>query len=523
MRKKSQSSASGADEFSDESLDDLQVEAITSLSKASDQRHRSAAEEPAAAPGWTKRLPTRGKVTRALVTALVVIAALVILLPHPTFTLPPGVARLMTPAPTQTPLPGRLSTGEWEPVAMPPVQTAYFYDLVPSPVNPNTAYACLFLESLDSGQIVMKSNIAELWVTGDAGYTWRQVELPTVVGVAGARCTVSPALDGSHRVTLSVNNLLLDQNAPPCAHSVFLLSEDDGATWRRIEHTVIAMEPRETSDCQLWSTARHLFMYTAAYSNATQAYIHLQRSDDGGSTWLSADHGLGEGGAQWYAQPIDLSGDTLGALVGYKHDLWITRDAGAHWQMMGPISRDIVAQSLSHLVSEAGLGSWLSLCRCLYAQTLSPGYLSYTQGQRVYMSRDYVHWSILPPIPAQGTSATRSGVYQILGPTADGRLLALGVDPAATPIATPDANGQFNSPTPRLWAWNAHTNRWDLAGPRLPCKYLQSCGAYAIGASSVTQADGALRGTMLWLAGLNGVGQSQSAMFTTFRLFIPIS
>ena len=73
------------------------------------------------------------------------IAALVVLLPNPTFTLPLGVARHPTLAPMQTPLPGKFSTGEWEPVAGPPVQTAYFYDLVPSPSEPDTAYACLFL------------------------------------------------------------------------------------------------------------------------------------------------------------------------------------------------------------------------------------------------------------------------------------------------------------------------------------------------------------------------------------------
>jgi hypothetical protein len=518
MRKKSPSSSDSANEFPEEPPDDLQVEAITPITSASGQPDRSAAEGAATTLGWTKRLTTHGKAVRALVIVLVIIVVLVILLPHPTVTLPSGIARLLTPAPTQTPQPGRFSTGEWEPVAGPPVQTAYFYDLVPSPVNPNTAYTCLFLESLEAGQIVVRSDVPELWFTRDAGYTWRQAALPLVTG---SNCTVVPSLDSSHRVTLSVNNPTLDQNAPSCAHSVFLLSEDDGVTWRRIEHTAITTESRETSDCELWSTARHLFLYTAAYSGATPAYIHLERSDDGGLTWLFADHGLGEGGAEWYPQPLDASGDTLGALVGYKHDLWITRDAGAHWQMMGPITSDIAAaQSLSYLFSEANLGSWPDMCRCLYALSISPGYLGYNQGQRVFVSHDYVHWSPLPSLPAWGISSTRTGVYQILGSTADGRLLALGADPGAPPIATPDANGRFKGSPPRLWAWNTHANRWDLAESRLPCNDIQDCNVYAIGASPVTQADGALRGTMFWLTGLNVAGESTA--FATFRLFVPV-
>ncbi|HEY7092218.1 MAG TPA: hypothetical protein VH393_03510 [Ktedonobacterales bacterium] len=120
MRKKSPSPADsmgGADESADESLDGIWIEAITSTSSASHQPGHSAAERSAIATDWRKRLSTRGKAARALVFALVVIAALVVLLPNPIFTLPLGVARHPTLAPMQTPLLVRFSTGEWEPVA----------------------------------------------------------------------------------------------------------------------------------------------------------------------------------------------------------------------------------------------------------------------------------------------------------------------------------------------------------------------------------------------------------------------
>jgi hypothetical protein len=516
MRKKSQSPAGGADEFSDESLDDVQVEAITAISNAPDLPGHSAAEESAAAPGWTKRLSTRGKVARTLVIALAVIVALVVLLPNPAFTLPPGIVRRLTPASTQTPLPGRFSTGDWEPVARPPIQTAYSYDLVPSPVNPDTAYACLFIESAEHNSVV------QLWITRDAGYAWRQAELPTVTGLS---CTVSPALDGSHLVSMSVDNATLDQNAQPCDHNQYLLSEDDGASWRPIQHASILPVSADGGACQLWPTARRLFMWSYSYSDPAVAL--LERSDDNGLSWRRADGGLAGLNAFWYPQLLDASGDTLGALVGNAPDLWITRNAGASWQRIGPIVRDIVGVQIavSDLLTEASFGrapSASRTCRCAFAVSTS-GFLGDSAGRQIFISRDYTHWSPLPPIPVAGASATRSGVFQVLGPTADGRLLALGADPDAGLPATPDRVGIVSGPPPRLWAWNAHTGRWELAGTPAPCDGLQRCNIFPNGASAVVQSDGALLGTMVWLTIVKGAGEGQPATFTAFRLFVPVS
>lgn len=517
MRKKSQSPPGSADEFSDKLLDDAQVEAITPISNASDHPNHSAAEESAATPDWTKRLTKRGKAARVLVIALVMIAALVVLLPRPAFILPPGLARYMTPAPTQTPLPGRFSTGEWEPVARPPVQTAYAYDVVPSPVSPNTAYACLFLESFNAGQASARSAITELWVTRDAGYTWRQANLPTVTG---SSCAVSPALDGSHRVSLSVDNPTLDQNAPPCDQNQYLLSEDDGASWRPIQHASILPISADGGACQLWPTARHLFMWSYSYSDTENAF--LERSDDGGLSWRRADVGLTALNTFWYPQLLDASGDALGALVGNAPDLWVTRNSGTSWQRVGPIIRDIggIQISISDLVTEATFGRAPRSCHCAFAVS-SPGFLGVSAGRQILISHDYTHWSPLPPIPVKGTSATRSGVFQVLGPTADGKLLALGAEPDAGLPATPDRSGIVSGPPPRLWAWNTHTGRWELAGTPAPCEDLQRCNIFPNGASAVVQADGALLGTMVWLTVVKGAGESQPAVGATFRLFVP--
>jgi hypothetical protein len=531
MRKKSPSPPVGLDDSDeppevapDESLDAVRIEAISPAPSASHQPDRSApdrstAEWPAIAPDWTKRLSTRSKVARALVIALVMIAVLAVLLPNPIFTLPPGVARHSTLAPAQTPQPGKFSTGEWEQVAGPPVQTAYFYDLVPSPSAQDTAYACLFLESLDAGQVIIRSDITELWVTRDAGYTWRQALLPTI---RGSSCTVSPALDGSHRVTLSVEGPALDQSTRPCANSQYLLSEDDGATWRPIQHASILPVSTDGGACQLWSTARRLFMWSHSYSGSGND--RLERSDDDGRTWMRADAGLAGLNAFWYPQVLDASGDTLGALVGARPDLWVTRNAGTSWQRIGLIVRDRGGGQVvvSDLVTEASFGRAPGICRCVFAVS-SPGLLGASAGRQVFLSRDYTHWSPLPPIPVAGASATRSGVFQVLGPTAGGRLLALGAEPDAGLLSIPDRVGIVTGPPPRLWAWNTHTGRWELAVTPMPCEDLQTCNMYPNGASAVVQADGALLGTMVWLTVVKGAGESQPATGATFRLFVPTS
>jgi hypothetical protein len=516
MRKKSPSPADGMggwDELADESLDGIWIETITSTSSASHRLGHSAAEGSAIAPGWRKRLSTRGKVARALVIALVMIAALVVLLPNPIFTLPLGIARHPTLAPVQTPLPGRFSTGDWEPVAGPSVQTAYFYDLVPSPSRPDTAYACLFRDSADN------RGVAQLWVTRDAGYSWRQANLPTVTG---SSCTVSPALDGSHRVSLSVDNATLDQDTQPCDRNQYLLSEDDGATWQPIQHASILPVSTDGGACQLWPTARRLFMWSYSYTGSGNAF--LERSDDDGRTWMRADAGLAGLNTFWYPQLLDASGDTLGALVGNAPDLWVSRNAGTSWQRIGPIVRDIggIQFAVSDLVTEASFGRAPRTCHCAFAVS-SPGFLGGSAGRQVFISHDHTHWSPLPPIPVKGASATRSGVFQVLGPTADGRLLALGAEPDVGLPATPDRTGIVTGPPPRLWAWNTHSGRWELAGTPAPCEDLQRCNIFLNGASVVVQAGGALLGTMVWLTVVKGAGESQPATGAAFRLFIPAS
>ena len=208
------------------------------------------------------------------------LVALLVLLPRSSFTLPPAIARLLTPAPTATPQPGHFTAGQWVQVAGPPVQTAEYYDLLASPVDPLTAYTCTIPVPSDPSSPYSARPVT-VWVTHDGGVRWTQAALPPIMGTA---CEVSPARDGSHRVTLSVTDDVLDQHAQACAHSQYFLSEDDGATWRRLQHPSIAPPISQSGVCTLSAAGHHLYVSASVY-NDNQGRSFLERSDDGGLSW----------------------------------------------------------------------------------------------------------------------------------------------------------------------------------------------------------------------------------------------
>ncbi len=134
----------------DDSFDDVRVEPIAPI--APGERAQRGANQSAPTPDWTKRLSTRGKLARALIAALAVIVAVIVVLPRTNFTLPPQITRLLTPAPTQTPTPGRFTTGAFEQVPLPDDPTATTSAVIPSPHDPSTAYTCMFPVQATSGR-----------------------------------------------------------------------------------------------------------------------------------------------------------------------------------------------------------------------------------------------------------------------------------------------------------------------------------------------------------------------------------
>jgi hypothetical protein len=457
-----------------------------------------------------------GKLARALVVALALLVALLVVLPHFALTVPPAIVRLLTPAPAATLQPGHFIAGQWEQVSGPPVQAVAYHDLLASRVDPLTAYSCTIPLPADPTS-PYSAHPVTVWVTHDAGARWVQAALPPLMGTL---CYVFPAHDGSHRVTLSVTDAALDNKAQACAHSQYFLSEDDGATWRRVQHTSIAPPLSWGVVCTLWAAGQHLYMSasSASFSIADPGRTFLERTDDGGQSWTRADLGLGEVESSWYVQPLDASGDTLGAVVNVGADLWITQDAGASWRRTDAFAGMAVGTGTEgNLYTEGSLGGGPKACHCLFAfsNTFNGGA---SMGQ-LSTSHDATQWSPLPPLPVTDATAVRSGVYEILGATVDGKLLVLGAEPSVGAVATPDPHGRLSGPTPRLWAWDTSVRRWDLADSRVPCHDLQTCDLYATGAAAVVGADGAPQGTVFWLTKAARGGEGYPPQY--YRLYIP--
>jgi hypothetical protein len=161
-------------------------------------------------------------------------------------------------------------------------------------------------------------------------------------------------------------------------------------------------------------------------------------------------------------------------------------------------------------------------CHCVVGVSSGPnGFTNgLTIGEPLYLSQDLTRWTPLPPLPVKGTSAEDTGVYQVLGLSGDGRLLVVGADPDA---GVPESPAGVGGPPPRLWAWNTHTKRWEIAQVRVPCQDAQACTLYSVSASAVVGAAGTLQGTMFWLTGVVQAVGSQAPPQTFYRLFLPVN
>jgi photosystem II stability/assembly factor-like uncharacterized protein len=485
MRSEHEPAAGNRIEADGDSFEDERVEPLQSRERGAS---RPSANAPA--PGWTQRLSLRGKLARAFIVALAMIVALIVLLPRSTFTLPPQLTQLLTPAPPS------FSTSAFERVHPPVDPGADTTWLTPSPRNPATAFDCAYPRQT-GGPV---SGAMTLWVTHDVGQTWSRIALPEVTGTY---CEVDAALDGSQRLVMSAANAALAKSDHVCANSRFYLSDDDGTTWRSIVPPSLAPPVSQNSDCFMLVTAKHLFLTTVGNAN-------FERSDDGGQTWQRADYGLPDGAARGFPQLLDATGETLITFdtpydAAGRLTLWMSPDAGANWRAESVAWPTPLRGSgpIEDLFTEGPLGALPSTpqaCHCVVGVSYG------AVGEHLYLSQNHTQltqWTPLPPLPVKGASAERSGVYRVLGLTADGRLLVVGADlDAGVPEIL--AGVAVSGPLPRLWAWNTHTGRWELAPTQLPCQDLYTCvgdDARAVPPAQVSirlDANGRLAGTSLW-------------------------
>jgi len=164
-------------------------------------------------------------------------------------------------------------------------------------------------------------------------------------------------------------------------------------------------------------------------------------------------------------------------------------------------------------MTEPALADASQACRCVILVNTFNRF-----NQRAYSTRDLTHWTAVPPLPLKGAGAQVSGIYATLGMTGDGRLLALGPDPAEGVPAQIYPNGLFDKAPPTLWLWDTHTGRWNVARTRLPCQNPDNCYGHPydiFGVSVSAGAPGQPPGTWFWI-GAFGAGTERD-----WRVFIP--
>jgi hypothetical protein len=475
------------------------------MSDDHDQFTREPLSSPSGAPSVRRsaepRRPTRETLVRTLLVVLALGVVMMTLLPRTGLPLPSALAHLFTPVPSPIPRPGHFVAGSWERVRLPPVSNAA--PPVPAADDPSTLYACASGGAPDANGRMTAGPIT-LSITHTAGQTWTQVT-PTLP--SGVSCAVTLAPEGP--LILTIYTFASSDETQVCARSRFFLSGDGGATWAEVRHTVLTPTSARYSYCDLWLTARHLYLST--YSQLTvqaENQTMLERSDDGGHTWTRSDVGLPAHGFD-----ITVTGnDSLAALpfnipsaTAVSTGVWMSADAGGSWRRTGTIPERYTGQFLTGFSANPTHPA----CACFFvagADNASPHQLSL----HLYTSNDGTRWMPLPPLPAPGANQAHTGLFLVVGLTVDGRLLALGADPAAGVL------GDVGNTQPALWAWNSRVRQWEVAAARGPCARLDTCFHFSPGLSRGLGPDGATAGTWAWL------GQSGSDLpYELDRIFVP--
>ena len=283
-------------------------------------------------------------------------------------------------------------------------------------------------------------------------------------------------------------------------------------------------------------TARHLFLETFFSNDGGYGQTILERSDDGGQTWQRADHGLENVGIQWYAQPLDSSGESLVALIQHfdnpgfdnrgqiQSDLWMTRDAGATWRHIDPAASDTLTANyeIGFLLTGVGGGVTSDSCHCAFGAAYPNGNSPFAS-QQIY--RRPIH-----PLDATAADADkgheRTAFWRLSDAGHDRRWQAAGAGSRSSGGCSPaltknNNNGWVSSTPPALWAWNSRTGRWDVASTHIPCEDLQTCYVYSPGATAAIGAGGKVAGTWFWISATVNTDQNAPPTQAYYRVYIP--
>jgi len=122
------------------------------------------------------------------------------------------------------------------------------------------------------------------------------------------------------------------------------------------------------------------------------------------------------------------------------------------------------------------------------------------------------HWAYLPPLPVTGASTDHIGITSILGVTASGKLLALGVSPIGDIAALRSPEEDFQQQW--LWSWDPHAQRWTSLAPPLLLAW-KACSDRCWQAFLATHATS--HSTSLWVRGY----VSEDHVLNLYRLLLP--
>jgi hypothetical protein len=390
------------------------------------------------------RLSSRAKLIRVATTTGVVVLALVLILVQTGALrfLPPNSGEFST---IEGKAPLRLSPASWQQIDLPAPRVAIESSAV-DPYNPGFIVFCAIGAS--PGKY---GNVAVVWITTNSGRSWASSSVPyreatfcAVTILTGTRSTVLVQADSG------VDNL------SACSSARFFVSGDLGMSWFRIPHKSIA--PLDSQgDCSAWGSAEHLFIETdyEAATGSQEFQTLLERSDDSGRTWRRIALPFQSSLSVDILHSSDdnvLVADALLRFPGLSQ-LWISRNGGSSWSLIGEIPDSAAPDMIAPLPS---VGSNQSMPPILYAEdgAQAPASL-YSLSLWMVQSG---HWSLIPPLPVAGAQASRTGLTNILGELPDGRLLALGADPAGS--LSISANPDIAGLRQWLWIWNPSKMGW---------------------------------------------------------------
>lgn len=362
-------------------------------------------------------------------------------------------------------------TRPWQLLTLPSSGGAFTW-YAASPSDPATLYACTGLGD-DTQATSATSQPTLAWRSRDAGAHWTSLPLPAL---PAAWCFIHVAQDAPSRITVLSGDQLY-------------LSDDGGDSWSSIALPPFAhqSDPDYTFDSyEVLPTAHHLYVqldydyYPPATeppagprSSNRQQLSAFARSDDEGHTWALEGQTLGRG----FFRPFLLGNeDTLIATMfppgetGSGSPVWLSRDAGMTWTPLASLRQAWTTNLVTSPVGPATAPIYAMIDEQI------PSSLFRLQVQQLYPNSGNDAWTSLPPLPVKGASPSRMGLLDLVGEMPDGRLLALGVDPAkGVPVDATAIGGSAEAITsavmaPWLWEWSPDQDRWHalVAVPPVP-------------------------------------------------------